>query len=107
MHLPYQPGIIFAVGPDAFGAVGMSAVALILAATFAAEVDLERSGVLVVDQTNAYRKQHDLPLLKTNPHLQKAAKYFAEYLAEQELADDEDDGLDHEADGKTPAERAK
>jgi hypothetical protein len=84
----------------------MSAIALLLAAVFAAEVDLDRTAGLIVDQTNAYRKQHDLSPVKSNRQLQKAAQYFAEYLANRELEDEEDD-LDHEADGKTPAERAK
>jgi hypothetical protein len=83
----------------------MCAVALILAA-FAAEVDLDRTATLVVDQTNAYRKQQELPAVKTNRQLQKAAQYFAQYLADQELEEEDDDGLDHEADGKTPAKRA-
>jgi hypothetical protein len=84
----------------------MMSAALVFAVVFAAEVDLDRTAGLVVDQTNAYRKQQDLSAVKTNRELQKAAKYFAQYLADQELEEDED-GLDHEADGKTPAERAK
>src|SRR4051812_42392269 len=84
----------------------MSALALILAAAFAAEVDLERTAGLIVDQSNAFRKQHELSPVMNSRQLQKAAQYFAEYLADQER-DDEDDGLDHEADGHTPAERAK
>jgi hypothetical protein len=84
----------------------MSAIALLVAVVFSAEVELERTAGLIVDQTNAYRKQHDLPPVKINRQLQKATQYFAEYLANRELEDEEDD-LDHEADGKTPAERAK
>jgi hypothetical protein len=78
---------------------------LVLAVLFAADVDLDRTSTLVVDQTNAYRKQQDLLPVAANAQLQKTAQYFAEYLAKQELEED-DDGLDHEADGKTPAERA-
>lgn len=84
----------------------MPAIALLLAAVLAAEVDLERTAGLIVDQANVYRKQHELAPVKSNRQLQKAAQYFAEYLADRELEDEEDD-LDHEADGKTPAERAK
>jgi uncharacterized protein YkwD len=83
----------------------MSAAALIIAVTFAAEVDLGRTAGLIVDQTNTYRKQQDLSPVKTNRQLQKAAQYFAQYLADQELEED-DDGLDHEADSQTPAKRA-
>jgi len=83
----------------------MSAAVIVLAVVFAAEVDLDRTAALIVDQTNAYRKQRDLAPVKTNRQLQKAAQYFVEYLADQEVEEDKD-GLDHEADGKTPAERA-
>jgi len=83
----------------------MPASAIVLAIVFAAEVNLDRTAALIVGQTNAYRKQQDLPPVKTNGQLQKAAQYFAQYLADQELEKDED-GLDHEADGKTPAKRA-
>lgn len=81
-------------------------VAVLLAIVFAAKVDLDRTAALVVDQTNVYRKQQELPPVKTNRQLQKAAQYFARYLAERELEEDED-GLDHEADGSTPAKRAE
>jgi uncharacterized protein YkwD len=84
----------------------MCAIVAVLAATLAADVDLGRTAAIVVDQTNAYRKQQDLPQVKNNPQLQKAADYFARYLADRELEKDED-GLDHEADGQTPAERTE
>jgi hypothetical protein len=73
---------------------------LILASVLAGEVDLERMAHLVVRQTNEFRQQHDLPPVKDNRQLRKAAEYFAAYLARE-------DQLDHEADGKTPAERAE
>lgn len=84
----------------------MSAIIVVFAATLAADVDLGRTAALIVDHTNAYRKQQDLPPVQNNPQLQKAADYFARYLADREL-EKGDDGLDHEADGQTPAQRAE
>jgi len=76
----------------------MSTLLLLLA--FAAEVDLHRASESIIAQTNEFRGQHDQQSLKTNGQLQKAARYFADYMART-------GEYDHEADGKTPAERAE
>ncbi|KAA5542591.1 CAP domain-containing protein [Roseiconus nitratireducens] len=52
----------------------------------------------IVQRTNEFRKQHDLPAVSENDHLQKAAEQFAGWMAAN-------DKYGHHADGRTPAER--
>jgi hypothetical protein len=73
---------------------------LILCFAVFAQADLEKTAVRIVWQTNDFREQQELAPVTKSPELQKAAKYFADYLAEHEK-------LDHEADGSTPAKRAE
>lgn len=54
----------------------------------------------IVRQTNDFRKQHDRQPLTESKSLNKAARQFAAYMAEHEK-------YGHQADGKTPAQRAK
>lgn len=77
----------------------MTTLLLYTAAVFA-QADLDRTAQRIVQQTNEYREQKDLKPVQENRQLKKAAHYFAEYLAEEEK-------LDHEADGSTPAKRAE
>lgn len=54
----------------------------------------------IVEQTNDFRKEHELAALATNDALTKAATDFAKYMART-------DKYGHRADGRTPAQRAK
>lgn len=62
--------------------------------------DLKRTAELIVEATNDFREQQELSPLKNNRQLQKAAEYFADYMAST-------DEYSHDADGKQPAERAE
>jgi len=52
----------------------------------------------IVSRTNDFRKEHDLPAVNTNEHLQKAAEEFAKFMARSAK-------YGHHADGRTPAQR--
>ncbi len=54
----------------------------------------------IVSRTNDFRKEHDLPAVKTNEHLEKAAQKFAEFMARTSK-------YGHHADGRTPAQRTQ
>ncbi len=54
----------------------------------------------IVGSTNAFRRQQNLSATERNPHLAKAAHYFAEFMART-------DQYSHSADGSEPAGRAK
>jgi len=54
----------------------------------------------IVSRTNEFREKHDLPAVQTDEHLEKAAKEFAKFMAETSK-------YGHQADGRTPAQRAK
>jgi uncharacterized protein YkwD len=54
----------------------------------------------IVERTNEFRKENDLQAVARNEELTKAALQFARFMAET-------DEYGHQADGKTPAERAK
>ncbi|TWT74079.1 Cysteine-rich secretory protein family protein [Allorhodopirellula solitaria] len=54
----------------------------------------------IIDDTNAFRKEHELPALEPNKELTKAATEFAKFMAKE-------DKYGHHADGRTPAKRAK
>jgi len=70
------------------------------AAAAPAQPDLDRVEDLVVEGTNRFRASESLPVLRTNPDLEKAARDFARYMARTGK-------FDHEAGGTTPASRAK
>lgn len=55
---------------------------------------------MMVKQTNAFRKQHDLQPLRTDQLLGKTASEFASYMART-------DRYGHHADGRSPAQRAR
>jgi len=54
----------------------------------------------IVVRTNAAREGRGLPALKTSPQLAAAAQALAEFMAEHGQ-------LDHQADGRTPAQRVE
>jgi uncharacterized protein YkwD len=74
--------------------------ALATAAANAASIDPERAADRVIDEANAFRREHRLPTLETNANLGRTARDFAEYMAKT-------DRFGHEADGAQPADRAK
>ncbi len=61
--------------------------------------DLARAAGLIVDRTNAFRKEHGREPVRVNDKLTAAARYFAEYMAKH-------DEYGHTADGSRPADRA-
>ena len=61
--------------------------------------DLPKSEVQIIEETNAFRRNHGLEALAQNPALRTAAQAFARYLAMS-------GSFSHEADGRKPAERA-
>jgi uncharacterized protein YkwD len=61
-------------------------------------LDLKRVRQLIFKKTNEFRTGEKRTLLKSNPELDKAAKDFAEYLAET-------DKFSHTADGQEPWDR--
>ena len=62
--------------------------------------DLRKAEQQILDHLNAFRKEEKLAAVRTNPELQKAAGYFADFMART-------DKYSHEADGKRPADRAR
>lgn len=54
----------------------------------------------IVDRTNAFRKKNDLSPVQPNRELTRAANQFADYMADSGK-------YGHQADGRTPSERAK
>lgn len=86
-------------------ALALSAAALALAgcaASSAAEKrpDLPQVESLVVEGTNAFRRELGLAPVKGNTLLEETARYFAQYMARTGK-------FDHDADGSTPMARAK
>jgi uncharacterized protein YkwD len=61
--------------------------------------DLLRVESLVIDGTNAFRRELNLEPVGRNPRLEEAAREFAAFMARTGK-------FDHEADGRKPAERA-
>ena len=77
------------------------ALALLAALGARAEpFDPERVAELIVDEANAFRREHRLAALDTNARLARTAHDFAQFLART-------DKFGHEADGKVPAQRAR
>jgi uncharacterized protein YkwD len=82
--------------------VAFFAMALALALTLAQAAegpDLPTVERLVIEGTNAFRREQGLDALAANAGLQRAARYFADYMART-------DRYGHQADGAQPAERA-
>jgi uncharacterized protein YkwD len=61
---------------------------------------LSKEARLILKATNAERAAKDLPALKMNPLLVKAAQKHSENMAKQEK-------MDHELDGEGPADRVR
>jgi uncharacterized protein YkwD len=64
-----------------------------------AKADTSKVARMVVEQTNALRRQHELPSLKRNQKLVETARYFVAFMARTEK-------YGHRADGQNPSERA-
>ncbi|MFL5243232.1 MAG: CAP domain-containing protein [Gemmataceae bacterium] len=62
--------------------------------------DLSRVAELIIEKTNAFRKEQDRPRVQPDPKLMKTAQYFADFMAKE-------DKYGHTADGQHPADRAK
>ncbi len=62
--------------------------------------DLARTEAAIVEHTNVFRASEGLGPVRRNPQLDRAAKDFARYLARSGK-------FAHEADGRTPADRAR
>lgn len=54
----------------------------------------------IVEQTNEFRREHDLDAVESNERLKETAQYFADFMARTGK-------YGHTADGNTPAERAE
>ena len=82
----------------------LAALLLVLVATGAhaqpKKPDLEAVERQVVTGTNELRKQKELPALRPNAQLARAAEKFARFMASR-------DEYGHEADGRTPTDRAR
>lgn len=79
---------------------GAACLAMALAPARAAEgPDLQAVEGLVIEGTNGFRREQGLKALAANASLQRAARYFADYMART-------DRYGHKADGAEPAERA-
>ncbi len=66
----------------------------------AVRADLGKVVPGIVEGTNAFRKERDLPELKVDEKLAATAQAFADYMAKNLT-------YGHEADGRSPAERAE
>src|SRR5204863_5012123 len=62
--------------------------------------DLPRAEALVLEGTNAFRRELGLAPVKRNALLEETARSFAQYMARTGK-------FDHDADGSTPMARAK
>jgi uncharacterized protein YkwD len=76
------------------------AAALVSAPAFGQRADVLGAERLIVSGANAFRREEQLSPVKASAELAKAARDFADYMART-------DRYGHEADGATPAERAK
>ncbi len=76
-----------------------SAVAEEASVEAAKSLDLAQASRLVVEQTNGFRKKNNLSSLDVDETLQATAKAFADFMART-------DKYGHQADGRTPAQRA-
>src|SRR3954449_11029582 len=62
--------------------------------------DVSQAEKQIFDATNQFRREEKRSEMKENPQLAEAAAYFAKFMAST-------DKYGHEADGKTPADRAR
>jgi hypothetical protein len=69
-------------------------------AAFADSYDPARVARLVMDEANAFRREHRLSALENDERLTRTARDFAEFMART-------DKFSHEADGSQPADRAR
>jgi uncharacterized protein YkwD len=77
-----------------------SCMAPACAASAPAQPSLQEVRQGLIQQTNRFRAAHGLQPLREAPRLSRAAQGFADHMART-------DRYGHEADGRTPAERAK
>ncbi len=83
------------------GLLGLAAIPNSLAADDSASGTMvDEVETAIVEQTNDFRKENDLQPLAVDDDLTEAASKFARYMAET-------DKYGHNADGKTPAQRAQ
>ncbi len=61
-------------------------------------IDFDAAAMGVVERTNRFRKEHQLPAVEVNEALQQTAQSFADFMAKN-------DKYGHHADGRTPSER--
>jgi hypothetical protein len=73
---------------------------LLMAAALGAQPDVDQVAGRVVQLANGARQAEKRPPVAPDPRLAATARYFARYMAEA-------DQLGHEADGATPADRAR
>jgi uncharacterized protein YkwD len=66
----------------------------------ATAINLDHTTALIVDKTNAFRRDHQLQALPSDANLTQAAQQFADFMARTNK-------YGHHADGRTPAERVK
>jgi uncharacterized protein YkwD len=66
----------------------------------ASEMDLDKASATIIDRINAFRRDHQLSALSIDSNLTQSAQTFAQYMAQTKK-------YGHNADGRTPAERAK
>ena len=90
--------VLVALGASSY--VDQPAHRTLIAAARPAVADSERTAELIVEHTNAFRRENDRAPLSVNPTLAQTAAYFAGYLAQH-------DAFSHEADGKTAEMRAE
>jgi uncharacterized protein YkwD len=64
------------------------------------QADLAKTSAQIVDLTNAFRREQNLPEVKSNPTLTQVAQSFADFMASEGK-------YGHEADGRQPGERAE
>ena len=81
----------------------LSGAVVLLAAAAAAAAplpDLARAETMVLESTNAFRRQQSVDPVALDPTLESAAREFARFMARS-------DKYGHEADGRQPADRAR
>ena len=78
----------------------MALAVFLVPVALADDYDPARVAELVVDEANAFRREHRLGALETDARLARTARDFAEFMART-------DKFAHEADGSQPADRAR
>jgi uncharacterized protein YkwD len=85
--------------PKIAGATGLAAALALTLAQAAEGPDLPAVERRVIEGTNEFRREQGLGALAPSAGLQRAARYFADYMART-------DRYGHQADGAEPADRA-